>query len=185
MLVLSLVIAAQGRYRSTCALFSMIGAGNISSLDMSFSYIRVLMQLAKAVNRWNSMLTNLCTCFNVGFALVYSTYSNNEYSWKRSQNWFTNTMLFTKFCCWQYQNLSLCAIFSLLSFVFRIRIRIVYWWHINWHTFTRINEWEDYSLDLINDVNLEMQSSEHSAEDTVDAGSAFQSLIVSGKKLCL
>ena len=52
-----------------------------------------------------------------------------------------------------------------------IRIRIAYWWHINWHTFTRVNEWEDYSLDLINDVNLEMQFSEHSAEDTVDAGS--------------
>ena len=64
----------------------------------------------------------------------------------------------------------------------RIRIRIDYWWHINWYTFTRVNEWEDYSLDLINDVNLEMQSSEHSAEDTIDAGSAFQSLIVSRKK---
>ena len=36
-----------------------------------------------------------------------------------------------------------------------------------------------------NDHLDEMQSSEDSAEDTVDAGSAFQSLIVSGKKLCL
>ena len=39
--------------------------------------------------------------------------------------------------------------------------------------------------DLINDVNLEMEFSEHSAEDLADARHAFQSLIVSGKKLCL
>ena len=25
----------------------------------------------------------------------------------------------------------------------RIRTRIANWWHINWHTFTRVNEWED------------------------------------------
>ena len=51
--------------------------------------------------------------------------------------------------------------------------------------FTGDTSTDIHSPDLINDVNLEMQSSEHSAEDTVDAGSAFQSLIVSGKKLTM
>ena len=51
------------------------------------------------------------------------------------------------------------SVMSMFVLAIRIRIGIAYWWHINWHTFTRVNEWEDYSLDLINDENLEMQSS--------------------------
>ena len=41
------------------------------------------------------------------------------------------------------------------------------------------------SLDLTSDVNLATESSELSAEEIIDAGSAFQSLMVSGKKLYL
>ena len=53
------------------------------------------------------------------------------------------------------------------------------------HLFTRANDCKDWSLDLTNDVNLVTGSSELSAEEIIAAGSAFQSLMVSGKKLYL
>ena len=44
---------------------------------------------------------------------------------------------------------------------------------------------EDKSLALTRDVNLDMQSSDSSAEEMSESGRAFQSLIVWGKKLFL
>ena len=61
-----------------------------------------------------------------------------------------------------------------LLYRIRNRIRTVYKRYINRHSFTTANEWDGSSLDLTNDMNLERESSEPSAEDILDASSGFQ-----------
>ena len=52
----------------------------------------------------------------------------------------------------------------------------------NFDSFTRANDCKDQSLDLTSDVN---QATELLAEEIIDAGNTFQSLMVSGKKLLI
>ena len=60
-----------------------------------------------------------------------------------------------------------------------------YWWHVNMTIIHQDQDRGDKSLALTREVNLATPSSAPSAEEIIESGSAFQSLMVCGETLHL